>query len=396
MTHGYEIPSATATRPRLALVYAGVGISLALAVARHIYYIDKWPHYRLITVIWTIAFAFTALQWVVSWLERPYTATPRQQAYLDGLRVTVSIPVYNEEPVVLDRVLYALFAQTRLPNRVDVVDDGSTQEDYSAVRDYWLAHHPPSVELTWHRYPNAGKKRAQARTFGSDPVADVFVTLDSDTTLAHNALEEGLKPFADPRVHSVAGIELAWNYSRSLLTRIKGVNALIWQFTVCSAQSIAGGNVLVNRGTYALYRGDMIRETLAAYIGETLFGRPVMLGDDTMLTLFALSRGRAVQQPSAVCFAMYPENPVPPDAAVDPVDARYGAAHAVAAALPVAGLLGVVVYRDHDVELPGVRLGPGRRGRGLASGRVVRWYGPVHQHGLDVAGGLADVRGPPQ
>ena len=95
----------------------------------------------------------------MSWLERPYTATPRQQAYLDGLRVTVSIPVYNEEPVVLDRVLYALFAQTRLPNRVDVVDDGSTQEDYSAVRDYWLAHHPPSVELTWHRYPNAGKKR---------------------------------------------------------------------------------------------------------------------------------------------------------------------------------------------------------------------------------------------
>jgi len=307
VTHGYEIPTATATRPRLALVYAGVGISLALAAARHIYYIDKWPHYRLITVIWTIAFAFTALQWVVSWLERPYTATPRQQAYLDGLRVTVSIPVYNEEPVVLDRVLYALFAQTRLPNRVDVVDDGSTQEDYSAVRDYWLAHHPPSVELTWRRYPNAGKKRAQARTFGSDPAADVFVTLDSDTTLAHNALQEGLKPFADPRVHSVAGIELAWNYSRSLLTRIKGVNALIWQFTVCSAQSIAGGNVLVNRGTYALYRGDMIRETLAAYIGETLFGRPVMLGDDTMLTLFALSRGRAVQQPSAVCFAMYPE-----------------------------------------------------------------------------------------
>jgi hyaluronan synthase len=32
-----------------------------------------------------------------------------------------------------------------------------------------------------------------------------------------------------------------------------------------------------------------------------------MLGDDTMLTLFALNRGRAVQQSSAVCFAMYPE-----------------------------------------------------------------------------------------
>jgi hyaluronan synthase len=307
VTHEYEIPDATAVRSRLAFVFAGVGVVLALSVARHIYYIDRWPHYRLITVIWTISFAFTAVQWVVSWLERPYTVTPPQQAKLDQLRVTVNVPVYNEEPVVLDRVLYALFSQTRLPNRVDVVDDGSTQEDYSEVRDYWMAHHPPSVELSWGRYPNVGKKRAQARTFGSDPEADVFVTLDSDTTLARNALEEGLKPFADPRVHSIAGIELAWNYSRSLLTRIRGVNALIWQFTVCSAQNMAGGSVLVNRGTYALYRGNMIRETLAAYVGETLWGRPVMLGDDTMLTLFALNRGRAVQQPSAACFAMYPE-----------------------------------------------------------------------------------------
>lgn len=307
MTHEYEIPKATAARSRLALVFIGVGTVLALAVARHVYYIERWPHYRVITVIWTIAFSFVAVQWVVSWLERPYTVTPRQQAQLDRMRVTVNIPVYNEEPVVLDRVMYALFAQTRLPNRVDVIDDGSTNEDYSQVRDYWLAHHPLSVELSWRRYPNVGKKRAQARTFGSDPAADVFVTLDSDTALARNALEEGLKPFADARVHSVAGIELAWNYSRSLLTRIKGVNALIWQFTVCSAQNVAGGNVLVNRGTYALYRGDMIRETLAAYVGETLFGRPVMLGDDTMLTLFALNRGRAVQQPSAACFAMYPE-----------------------------------------------------------------------------------------
>ena len=53
-------------------------------------------------------------------------------------------------------------------------------------------------------------------------------------------------------------------------------------------------------------------------------------------------------------------------------------------------------YGDHDVELPGVRLGAGRRGRRLASGQVVRCYGPVHQRGLDVAGRLADVRGPPQ
>ena len=307
MTHDYEIPKVTVARPHWIMRVCGVVAVVALSAMRHAWYLIHWTNYRLVTVIWTISFAVVAIQWIMAWFEKPYTTTATSQRRLDRMKVTVNIPVWNEEPVVLDRVLYALFHQTRLPNRVDVVDDGSTKESYAEVRDYWLGHHPRSVQFNWGQFPNVGKKRAQARTFSSDPDADIFVTLDSDTTLALNALEEGLKPFADRSVYSVAGIELAWNYGQSLLTRIKGVNALIWQFVTCSAQNVAGGSVLVNRGTFALYRGNMIRETLPAYVGETLFGHPVMLGDDTMLTLFALGRGRAVQQVSAACFALYPE-----------------------------------------------------------------------------------------
>jgi hyaluronan synthase len=52
----------------------------------------------------------------------------------------------------------------------------------------------------------------------------------------------------------------------------------------------------------------MVRDVLPAYVGETFWGRSIKLGDDTFLTTMALCRGRAVQQPSAVCLAMYPEN----------------------------------------------------------------------------------------
>ncbi len=287
----------------LAILLGGI---MALAGIRHVWYIATWPGYRLITVIWTIGFAVTAFQWIISWWEQPYTVTYRQQKQLHAMKVTVNVPVYNEEPVVLDRVLYALFSQSRMPNRVQVVDDGSMEEDYGDVREYWLRHCPSGIDFSWIRTENQGKKRAQAETFRGDN-ADVFVTLDSDTTLERDALREGLKPFADRRVHSVAGLELAWNHDCNLLTRMKSVNALVWQFVTCSSQNVLGGNVLVNRGTFALYRGDMIRETLDAYVGETFMGRPVMLGDDTMLTLYALGRGKAVQQPSAACFAMYPE-----------------------------------------------------------------------------------------
>lgn len=281
------------------------GIFLIVLFARHMWFIVSWQHYQGLALTWMMYFVLTAAQWSIAWRERPFVVTPRQQDRLDRMRVTVNVPLYNEDPVVVDRVLYALFRQTRLPDRVEVVDDGSNV-DYIEVRDWWRAHHPAAVEFSWIRQENLGKKRAQARTFRGDP-ADVFVTLDSDTALAARALEEGLKPFADRRVQSVAGLELAWNHDRNLLTRLNSIRQLSWQLITCSAQNVLGGSVLINRGTYALYRGALVRDVLPAYVNETFFGHTVMLADDTFLTTMALCRGRAVQQPSAVCLAMYPE-----------------------------------------------------------------------------------------
>lgn len=303
--HRYDIPEVRIGSPRGLLWVPLVSLALLAIVARHAWFIESWPRFRLVTSMWAVASGFATLQWLLSWFDRPFTVSTESQAELDRMRVVVNVPVYNEEPLVLDRVLYSLFHQTRLPQQVEVVDDGSS-EDYADVRDYWLANYPPAVEFSWVRQENAGKKCAQVRTF-REAYGAVFITLDSDTTLALNAIEEGLKPFADPRVQSVAGLELGWNYDTSLLTRIKSTNTVIWQFVARAAQSVAGGCNLVNCGTFALYRADIIRDNVEFYIGETLFGHPVRIGDDSMLTLLSLGRGRVVQQTTAVCFAMYPE-----------------------------------------------------------------------------------------
>lgn len=306
MNHHYDIPRVTIDRPRAMVWTALVGVVLIVLMVRHVWFILSWHRYRDLTVIWLMYFVITAGQWAASWLEKPWQVTGAQQARLDRMRVTVAIPVFNEDPEVLDRVLYALFGQTRLPARVQVVDDGS-DVDYQEVQDWWELHHPPGMDFEWVRQHNGGKKTAHARTFRDDP-ADVFVTLDSDTVLEERALHEGLKPFADPRVQSVASLELAWNHNWNFLTRLNSTRQLVWQLVTCSVQNVARGNVLINRGTYALYRGQLIRDILTAYVGETFWGRPIKLGDDTFLTTLALCRGRAVQQPSAVCLAMYPEN----------------------------------------------------------------------------------------
>ena len=65
--------------------------------------------------------------------------------------------------------------------------------------------------------------------------------------------------------------------------------------------------MLINPGAFSLYWAPLIRKIVPSYLGETFFGVPVTLGDDTALTLYALLHGRAVHQPSAVSLPVYPE-----------------------------------------------------------------------------------------
>ena len=96
------------------------------------------------------------------------------------------------------------------------------------------------------------------------------------------------------------------NKRANLLTWISQAASLVFQFTSWGAQS-AVGDLIVNRGTCALYRAEVIREIIPAYTGETFLRRPIKLGDDSALTLFARGRGRTVQQRTAFSLPVYPE-----------------------------------------------------------------------------------------
>jgi hyaluronan synthase len=276
---------------------------IAYGAERHSQFVLLYHRYLLLMAAWTLVFAMSVIQWTLAVFERPYTGW---SDFLDQVKVVVSLPVYNEEPATLDRVLYSLASQTRLPDVVHVVDDGS-KVDFGEIRDRWQADPVLGPRLRWARQDNQGKKFAQAACFTRHPDAGIFVTVDSDTVLASNAIEEGLRPFLREDVYSVAGLELAYNHASNWLTLLTSSRTLSWQLLSCSAQHVAGGDIMVNRGTYSLYRAGLIRDVLPAYLDETFLGRPVKLGDDAALTLFAQCRGRAVQQPTAACLAMYPE-----------------------------------------------------------------------------------------
>jgi hyaluronan synthase len=255
---------------------------------------------------WALSFVFLAAQVFLAWREPIYEVTRTQQLALDTMTVTVNVPVYNEDPECLARGLHSILAQTRLPNRVQVVDDGS-ETDYDAVKARFLpAARALGIHASWVRQENAGKRHAQVVTFRHD-TADIYITLDSDTLLDRNAIEEGLKPFANPRITSVAGLYLGLNATKSWLTRLAELVCVSWQLQGRSATSTMG-NVLVNSGAFALYRGWIFRKYVDAYLGETFFGRRVPFSDDAHMTMFCLMHGRTVQQRTAASLTLYPES----------------------------------------------------------------------------------------
>jgi len=258
------------------------------------------------------AAAFLMLAWQVALyvVDRPKQVTPRQQAQLDKLRVAVPIPAYNEDPELLRACLASLLNQTRMPQIIYVVDDGSKDSSaYTAVKGWFMqAAKEAGVHGIWKRKENEGKRHAQGMVFKHlFQQADLFLTTDSDAIFAPNAIEELLKPLADPRVQSVAGIVVAENARKNLLTRFTDLLYVTAQLVDRAAMSVMD-SVLVNSGPIAVYRAELIWDNLHGYLNETFMGRPVTFSDDSLLTLYARERGRTVQQSSAYVFSAMPEN----------------------------------------------------------------------------------------
>lgn len=100
-----------------------------------------------------------------------------------GPSVAVVIPTYDHAQF-LDDALQSVFAQTRVPDAVIVVDDGSHDDPAAVVAGY------PGVKLI--RQDNAGPSAARNRGLAAS-AADCVLFLDADDRLTPVAIEQGLR-----------------------------------------------------------------------------------------------------------------------------------------------------------------------------------------------------------
>lgn len=224
-------------------------------------------------------------------------------------KTAIIVPVYNESENSLKEGIQSFFDQTVLPNEIHIVDDGS-DHNYEKTKKWFIRKSKKmGIVASWQKQNNSGKRLAHDKAIEAITYAEntIIVTIDSDGVLDPNAIEEGLKPFTDPRVQSVAGVVIAKNAQVNLLSRITDLIFVSSQQLIDRSAMSQLGSVLVNSGGLAFYRSSIIYKALKnGYTSEVFFNRDIHYSDDSYLTLFALLDGRAVQQQSSIVFADMP------------------------------------------------------------------------------------------
>ncbi|HEY6332275.1 MAG TPA: glycosyltransferase, partial [Blastocatellia bacterium] len=127
--------------------------------------------------------------------------------------VAVVIPAYNEAKVIVQTIT-SLLASDHPPNfEIVVVDDGSTDNTYSRVREAFADE--PRVRV----FTKANGGKPTALNFGvSRTKAEILIALDADTIFARDTISKLVRHFADPKIGAIAGNAKVGNRI-NLLTR---------------------------------------------------------------------------------------------------------------------------------------------------------------------------------
>ena len=189
--------------------------------------------------------------------------------------VSVLIPAYNEESVVVETVRAALVS--RYPKlEVLVVDDGSLDRTAELVRQNF--GRDPRVHLLTQA--NRGKPAALNHGL-SVATGDVIVSIDADTIVDPEAVPRMVRHFADPKVGAVAGNVKVINRDR-WITRWQALEYITSQNLEKRAFDLLNC-IPVVPGAAGAWRADLLRDH-GGFSGDTV-------AEDTDLTLMIRRHG---------------------------------------------------------------------------------------------------------
>lgn len=214
----------------------------------------------IFTAFWVCLFA-TGLRSIFYF----YLAARRDPAYPTSFApspsVTVVVPAYNEETVIVETVRSVLASD--YPDLAClVIDDGSNDDTLRILKEYF----GQDERITIVSQVNQGKWRALNTAF-TMMNSEIAVCVDADTKIAPDAIREIVKPFTDSKVAAVAGTVTVANTNR-LLTLFQALEYITAQQVGRRAQDLLNG-IMVVPGALGAWRVSAVRD-VGLYSNDTL------------------------------------------------------------------------------------------------------------------------------
>jgi N-acetylglucosaminyltransferase len=214
-----------------------------------------------------------------------------------ALTLTVIVPSHNEQ-TGLHGTLRALLHQTVRPDRILVVDDGSTDNTAEVVQLY-------DVDVLTLATATGAKARAQNHALPYC-TTDLVATIDADTVLAEDCVERMKEAFADPKVAIAAGNVQVLNvyaprHPHTVIERGREIEYLYGFHFFRAIQNLAGAPQVCS-GCVSMFRREALVE-----VGGFPDGT---VAEDMSATFEMMIAGyRAVYVAGAECFVIDPKTP---------------------------------------------------------------------------------------
>ncbi|MEI9886277.1 MAG: glycosyltransferase [Rhizomicrobium sp.] len=238
--------------------------TMALLTDRVVFMTVSWAghflYYAFLAAIWLGVSRLFFLAGLSLWNLR---REAREQAALPdaSLRVSVIVPAYNEEKVIVKTVERILESSAR-DLEVIVIDDGS-QDRTSQVLE---AAFGGDSRVTRIRVPNGGKAAAlnvgMARAGG-----EIIVALDADTQFQPDTIARLVRWFVDPQIGAVAGNAKVGNRT-NMITRWQALEYIVAQNLERRALA-ALGTLTVIPGAVGAWRKSAL-QAMGGFHSDTL------------------------------------------------------------------------------------------------------------------------------
>ena len=202
--------------------------------------------------------------------------------------IAVVVAVYNEEKYISE-MIDALLNQTKMPDQIVIVDDGSKDNTANIIKEYARKYSIIKYIYQQNKGPAVARNNAWRNAD-----ADICIFTDGDCIPEANWIEKLIVPFSDNTVAACAGTYKTVN-KESILARFIGLE-IDWKY-----QNVRGQ--VDCHGTYNL----AVRKNVLEEIGGLNEEYPVPSGEDWDMTYKISEKYKIIFVPEAIVGHYHPE-----------------------------------------------------------------------------------------